>query len=185
MHDVPERPTKTARLAAAITTLLTEHAQEKAEGVSRIDEPMCLDALVSVAATLLADPPDDRHERSQDFYSKLHRAIEKAAAAAGAADVREPLAVLSRAERDELQQQMERYKFVVADAKRHFGLWDTCDPVVWALIAVVQAQNDLAHAIEQDVSGGAERMVEDAISERIKAINALVKAIKDEPRGFQ
>jgi hypothetical protein len=134
---------------------------------------------------LLGDPPDDRHERSQDFYGTLYRAIEKVAAAAGAADAVEPFTVLSQADRDELQRQMEHYKFVVADAKRHFGQWDTCDPVVWALIAVVQAQNDLAHAIDQDASYGAKQMVEDAISERIKAITALMKAILREPRGFQ
>jgi hypothetical protein len=71
---------------------------------------------------------------------------------------------------------------LVRDAKRHFGLWDTGDPVVWALLRVVQAQNDLAHAIERDADMGAERMVEDAIGERVKAVDALVAVLKEDSR---
>jgi cbb3-type cytochrome oxidase cytochrome c subunit len=71
---------------------------------------------------------------------------------------------------------------LVRDAKRHFGLWDTGDPVVRALLRVVQAQNDLAHAIERDADMGAERMVEDAIGERVKAVDALVAVLKEDSR---
>jgi hypothetical protein len=43
---------------------------------------------------------------------------------------------------DGLKREVERYNFV-------------CDPVVWAILRVVQAQNDLAHAIDQVASYGA------------------------------
>jgi hypothetical protein len=87
---------------------------------------------------------------------------------------------------DELKREIYRYNFVVEDAKRHFGEWDMCDPVAWAIIRVVQAQNDLAHAICEDVTHGApKRMVEAAIAERREAIDALRQALEQEPRGFQ
>jgi hypothetical protein len=79
-----------------------------------------------------------------------------------------------------------RYNFVVADAKRYFGKWDMCDPVIWAILRVVQAQNDLANAIDQVVSYGvSERMIEFAIAERLEAVDALRQALEREPRGFQ
>jgi hypothetical protein len=85
-----------------------------------------------------------------------------------------------------LKRQQNRYDFLVEDAKRHFGEWDWCDPVVWAIVRVVQAQNDLAHAICEDVTHGApKRMVEAAIAERREAIAALRQALEREPRGFQ
>jgi hypothetical protein len=60
------------------------------------------------------------------------------------------------------------------------------DPVVWAILRVVQTQNDFAHAIGEVTAYGApERMVEAAIEERRKAIAALQEALEDEPRGFQ
>jgi hypothetical protein len=71
------------------------------------------------------------------------------------------------------------------------------DPVVWAILRVVQAQNDLAHAINQVVDHDApKRMVEAALAERPEAIAALQKAFEqgrrhghdlpgDCPRGFQ
>jgi hypothetical protein len=87
---------------------------------------------------------------------------------------------------DELKQYMDRYDFVVEDAKRYFGEWDMCDPVVWAILRVVQAQNDLANAINQVVSYGvSERMLEAAIAERRAAIAGLQRALEQEPRGFQ
>jgi hypothetical protein len=69
----------------------------------------------------------------------------------------------------------------------HFGQWDALDPVVWAILRVVQAQNDLAHAIKEVIRSGdaPPQMVEDAVAERIKAIAALQEAIKKEPRAFQ
>jgi hypothetical protein len=86
----------------------------------------------------------------------------------------------------ELRQQQKRYDFLVEDAKRYFGEWDMCDPVAWAIVRVVQAQNDLAHAICEEATHGApKRMVEAAIVERREAIGALRQALEQEPRGFQ
>ena len=86
----------------------------------------------------------------------------------------------------EMKRDWERFNFVVEDAKRHFGQWDMCDPVVWAILRVVQAQSDFAHAIDQVVIYGVnERVVEQAIAERLAAIADLQKAIEEEPRGFQ
>jgi hypothetical protein len=83
-------------------------------------------------------------------------------------------------------ERIERFFFLIKDAKRHFGQWDICDPVVWAILRVVQAQNDFAHAIDQAVNYGVnERVVEMAIQERRDAIAALQEALKREPRGFQ
>jgi hypothetical protein len=78
----------------------------------------------------------------------------------------------------------ERFRLAVADCKRYFGLWDQCDPVVWAILRVVQAQNDLMKAIELTAYDMDERVVEYPIAECIKAIAALQKAIEQEPRGF-
>jgi hypothetical protein len=78
-----------------------------------------------------------------------------------------------------------RFKFLVEDCKRYFGQWDIEDPVVWAILRVVQAQNDLADAINQDSEIGNKGGVESAIAERRDAIAALQEALKREPRGFQ
>ena len=87
---------------------------------------------------------------------------------------------------DELRAKYDRFNFMVEGAKRDFGQWDMCDPVVWAILRLVQAQNDFAHAIDQAASYGVnERVVEAAIEERRKAIAALQKALEREPRGFQ
>ena len=87
---------------------------------------------------------------------------------------------------DELECKAERFDFVVEDAKRYFGQWDMCDPVVLAILRVVQAQNDFAHAMEQvTLYGVGERVVEAAIKERREVIAALQEALEDEPRGFQ
>src|SRR5262249_747959 len=87
---------------------------------------------------------------------------------------------------DALKREAERFDFVVEDAKRYFGQWDRCDPVVWAILRVVQAQNDFAYAIDQVVNYGVnERVVEAAIKERRKAIAVLQEALEREPRGFQ
>jgi hypothetical protein len=72
---------------------------------------------------------------------------------------------------DELRREFERecakYEFTVEDARRHFGEWDMEDPVVWAILRVVQA------------------LLEAAIDERREAIAALQRALASEPRGFQ
>jgi len=86
---------------------------------------------------------------------------------------------------EKFRQFEERYNFLVEDAKRHFGQWDMCDPVVWAIVRLVQAQNDLANAVCEVVDGNApERMIEDAITERREAIAALTEAFEQEPRGL-
>jgi hypothetical protein len=84
-----------------------------------------------------------------------------------------------------VHREWKRFRLAVEDAKRYFGLWDICDPVVWAILRVVSAQNDLMKAIELSVRGVDNRVVEHPIAERIKAIAALQKAIEQEPRGFQ
>jgi hypothetical protein len=85
-----------------------------------------------------------------------------------------------------LKRESERFDFMVEDAKRYFGQWDMCDPVVWAILRVVQAQSDFAHAINEVVNYGvSERMIEAAIEDRRQAIAALQQALEQEPRGFQ
>jgi hypothetical protein len=87
--------------------------------------------------------------------------------------------------KQELAAQQRRFQFAVEDAKRDFGQWDMCDPVSWAILRVVEAQNDLAHVIGLVACEGINgRVLEEAIAERIKAIAALQKAIEEEPRGF-
>jgi hypothetical protein len=87
---------------------------------------------------------------------------------------------------DELRAKFDRFNFMVEDAKRDFAQWDMCDPVVWAILRLVQAQNDFAHAIDQAVTYGVnERVVEAAIKDRRNAIAALQEVLEHEPRGFQ
>ena len=87
---------------------------------------------------------------------------------------------------DELRAKFDRFNFMVEDAKRHFGQWDMCDPVVWAILRLVQAQNDFVHAIDQaNTYGVNERVVEAAIKDRRNAIAALQEVLELEPRGFQ
>ena len=90
---------------------------------------------------------------------------------------------------DELKvliREQDHFHHVVKDAKRGFGEWDPCDPVVWAILRVVKAQTDFAHAIEENVAYGEnDDVVEAAIEERRKAIAALQEALEREPRGFQ
>ena len=79
----------------------------------------------------------------------------------------------------------DRFNFVVEDAKRDFGRRDMCDPVVWAILRVVQAQNDFAHAIDQaNTYGVNERVVEAAIKDRRNSIAALQEVLKHEPYWF-
>jgi len=79
----------------------------------------------------------------------------------------------------------ECFVFMVEDAKRYFGQWDMCDPVVWALLRVVLAQNDFQTAIDWGSSADNEQMVEEAIKERRKSVAALQEALEREPRGHQ
>ena len=55
---------------------------------------------------------------------------------------------------DELRAKFDRFNFMVEDAKRDFGRWDLCDPVVWAILRLVRAQSDFAHAIDQAATYG-------------------------------
>jgi hypothetical protein len=88
-------------------------------------------------------------------------------------------------EDDGLRAKFKHFNLEIEDAKRHFGQWDICDPVVWAIIRVVQAQNNLADAIDQHATYNHQGSVEPAITERADAIAALQKALEEEPRGFQ
>jgi hypothetical protein len=86
---------------------------------------------------------------------------------------------------DELRAKLDRFSFMVEDAKRDFGRRDMCDPVVWAILRVVQAQNDFAHAIDQaNTYGVNERVVEAAIKDRRNSIAALQEVLKHEPYWF-
>ena len=86
---------------------------------------------------------------------------------------------------DELRAKLDRFSFMVEDAKRDFGRRDMCDPVVWAILRVVQAQNDFAHAIDQaNTYGVNERVVEAAIKDRRNAIAALQEVLEHAPCGF-
>jgi len=87
---------------------------------------------------------------------------------------------------DELRRELEHFDCAVEEARRGFGEWDICDPVVLAILRVVQAQNDFAHAIGEVTAYGADdRTVETAIEERRQTIAALQEALEREPRGFQ
>ena len=87
---------------------------------------------------------------------------------------------------DEAERDVKLFELLVDYAKRYFGQWDIEDPVVWAILRVVEAQNDLADAIGHVAGEGLdESPVEAAIAERLKAIAELQEAIKREPRGFQ
>src|SRR5262245_10237764 len=70
---------------------------------------------------------------------------------------------------------------MVTDAKNFLGDWDMCDPVVWAILRVVHAQNDLTYAIDvvaNNYNTASPRAVEAAISERREAIAALGQVLK-------
>jgi hypothetical protein len=89
---------------------------------------------------------------------------------------------------DELEKDFARFDRAVADAKEGFGHWDSCDPVVWAILALVRAQTNLALAIDHYANyadKGETQGVEQAIAARLEAVENLRKAIEEEPRGFQ
>ena len=83
-------------------------------------------------------------------------------------------------EDDGLRAKFKHFNLEIEDAKRHFGQWDICDPVVWAIIRVVQAQNDLADAIDQAANYGHKDSLGPAIAERADAIAVLQKALEQE-----
>jgi hypothetical protein len=83
---------------------------------------------------------------------------------------------------EEIRAQQACFVFEAEDAKRHFGEWDMCDPVCWALLRVVQAQNDLAHAyVQHECFGVSEIVIERAVAERLAAIDELLRAIEENP----
>ncbi len=63
-------------------------------------------------------------------------------------------------------------------ARSRFGLWDACDPVAAAIVNLTAAQNDLAHAISEDVDYGTGD-IGNAASVRVLAIAATVDALAD------
>jgi hypothetical protein len=91
-------------------------------------------------------------------------------------------------ELDEAAKDFARFERAVEDAKKGFGQWDMCDPVVWAILALVKAQTNLALAIDHyanEADKGETEGVEQAIAARLEAVENLRKAIEEEPRGFQ
>jgi hypothetical protein len=90
----------------------------------------------------------------------------------------------------ELGLDFARFERAVDGAKEGFGQWDACDPVVWAILALVRAQTNVALAIDHhanyaDDLDEAKEGVEQAIAARLEAVKALQEAIEEEPRGFQ
>jgi hypothetical protein len=85
---------------------------------------------------------------------------------------------------EEIRAQQDRFVFEVEDAKRHFGEWDMYDPVCWAILRVVQAQNDLAHAYEQEACYGVKNVIEQATAERLAAIAVLQKTVEEYPSAL-
>jgi hypothetical protein len=81
---------------------------------------------------------------------------------------------------EEFDRRVERknklYDLLVKEALRRFGEWDVFDPVVWALLHVVVAQNNLAAAYAADASGEAGMDIDTALAERREAIEALQQA---------
>jgi hypothetical protein len=106
-------------------------------------------------------------------------------------DTADPVGVEWRAgEGRKIQKELDEFNRAVEDAKKGFGQWDSCDPVVWAILTLVKAQTGLAQAIDHHVNYAddideAKEGVERAIAARIKAVENLRKAIEEEPRGFQ
>jgi hypothetical protein len=87
---------------------------------------------------------------------------------------------------DELKREQDHLYAVVENALHGFGEWDVGDPVTWAILHVVRAQTDLAHAIDEYANYNENKYgVEVAIEERRKAIAALQEALAQEPRGYQ
>jgi hypothetical protein len=85
---------------------------------------------------------------------------------------------------DDPMTELKLFQFMVEDCKRFLGEWDTCDPVSWEILRVIEAQNDLATAYEMHGCYSASYSVlEQAFAERLKAIAALQKAIKENPYG--
>jgi hypothetical protein len=88
------------------------------------------------------------------------------------------------ADRTGMAGELRNYESIVKECQRNFGRWDVCDPVVWAIVRVVQAQNDFAHAIEETIASRSDdRIFEEAAEERIKATAALQRAIEKGPHG--
>jgi hypothetical protein len=60
----------------------------------------------------------------------------------------------------ETRRENKQFEREVEDAKEFFGMWDQGDEVSWALLRVVKAQNDLAHAYDMHADGVATVSVE-------------------------
>jgi len=86
---------------------------------------------------------------------------------------------------DELRAKFGRFNFLVEDAKRDFGQWDMCDPVVWAILCLVQAQNDFAHAIDQAATYGANERWSKRPSKTAARPSPSCRRLEHEPCGFQ
>jgi hypothetical protein len=58
-----------------------------------------------------------------------------------------------------------------------FGQWDCCDPVAHALLDLVQAQNNVAQAISDDVDYGAPNVIKPAMDAPAEAAVKLIRAV--------
>jgi hypothetical protein len=85
--------------------------------------------------------------------------------------------------RDRRERLNKHYDVLVKEALSRFGQWDVADPVVWKLLHVVKAQNQLSAAYLAHATGEGpesmedlDRMVDAALAERREAIEALRQA---------
>jgi hypothetical protein len=58
-----------------------------------------------------------------------------------------------------------------------FGQWDCCDPVAHALLDLVQAQNNLAQAISDEVDYDVPNVIKPAMHARAEAAVKLIHAV--------
>jgi hypothetical protein len=82
----------------------------------------------------------------------------------------------------EMVEFMREYEEHIEALKEHFGHWDHCDPVVSALICLVEAQNELAAAIDGDALYGNDARLAPAREAREQAIADLQMAIEEARR---
>jgi hypothetical protein len=63
------------------------------------------------------------------------------------------------------------------ELRADFGQWDCCDPVAHALLDLVQAQNNLAQAISDEVDYGVPNVIKPAMDARAEAAVKLIHAV--------
>jgi hypothetical protein len=81
---------------------------------------------------------------------------------------------------DELNPANPKHAFYLRayKARRAFGLWDAHDPAVYAIVALVEAQNDIAMATEADSMAIADAPdMTEALTARAEAAVNLMRAL--------